>query len=190
MGDHGCSELLVQDTASKLFQTAALLLGNEDDAVSLVEDTMAGVEVDPCADADRARVLMQDYLVRAAIRKLMERDPDSFAVMEGAGSSASCIEDDDLSAAGLSQAQLASLLEGEGRNQLRGWLDHLSAAQRAVFVERAMLGQDNAAIAQNLRAGGKSAAGWTPDTVSEVFRQALCSLATALVHAEVPAHAV
>ena len=37
--------------------------------------------------------------------------------------------------------------------------------------------------AQTLRAGGgESAAGWTPDKVSEAFRQALCSLASSLVH--------
>lgn len=182
MGDYGCNELLVQDTAARLFQTAALLLGNEDEAVSLVEDTMARVEVDPCADAVKARVLMQDYLVQAAVRKWTESDPHSFATKENVGSIASCIEGDDLSAAGLSQAQLASVLEGEGRDQLRSWLDHLSAAQRVVFVAHAMLGKDNAAIAQSLRAGGENAAGWTPDMVSEVFRQALCSLATSLVH--------
>ena len=72
--------------------------------------------------------------------------------------------------------------------QLRGWLEHLPLAQRVVFVERAVLGQDNASTAQNLRAGGgESAAGWTADKVSEVFRQALCSLASSLVHSEVSA---
>jgi hypothetical protein len=47
-----------------------------------------------------------------------------------------------------------------------------------------MLGQDNAATAQTLRtAGGETAAGWTSDKVSDVFRQALCSLANSLAHA-------
>ncbi|HEX3435701.1 MAG TPA: hypothetical protein VHT24_02965 [Pseudacidobacterium sp.] len=185
MGDQGCSELLVQDTAAKLFQTAALLLGNESEAVSLVEEAIAGVEIDPCADGDRAKVLVQEHLVHAAIRKLSEREPESFAVSTtDEGNAGGCIQDDDISAAGLSQEQLGYLLEGEGRGQLRNWLEHLTAAQRAIFVERAMLGQDNATTAENLRTGaGEGAAGWTPEKVSEVFRQALCSLATSLVHA-------
>jgi hypothetical protein len=191
MGDQGCSDLLVQDTAVKLFQTAALLLGDENEAVSLVEETMAAVEVDPCADASKAQILVQDQLIQAAIRKLSQREPGSFAAAATGGGNALCIDGDDLSAAGVSQSQLSRLLEGEGRGQLRGWLEHLPPAQRVVFVQRAVLGQDNTTTAQTLCAGGgESAAGWTPDKVSDIFRQALCSLASSLVHSEVAAQAV
>jgi len=31
--------------------------------------------------------------------------------------------------------------------------------------------------------GGRAAAGWTPEAVRELFRQALCSLASQLIHA-------
>jgi DNA-directed RNA polymerase specialized sigma24 family protein len=192
MGSQGCSEFVVQDTAAKLFQAAALLVGDETEAVNLVEATLAGVEVDPCADADRAQVLVQDHLVQAAIRRLSQREPGSFAVSDETGpATASCIEGDDLTSAGVSQAQLEYLLEGDGRNQLRDWLEHLPAAQRAIFVERAMLGQDNAATAESLRVnGGEGAAGWTPAKVGEVFRHALCSLATSLVHSRAVVHTV
>jgi DNA-directed RNA polymerase specialized sigma24 family protein len=191
MGDQGCSDLLVQDTAVKLFQTAALLLGDENEAVGLVEETMAAVEVDPCADASKAQILVQDQLIQAAIRKLSQREPGSFAAAATGGGNALCIDGDDLSAAGVSQSQLSRLLEGEGRGKLRGWLEHLPLAQRVVFVQKAVLGQDNTTTAQTLRAGGgESAAGWTPDKVSDVFRQALCSLASSLVHSEVAAQAV
>jgi hypothetical protein len=190
MGNQGCSEWIAQDTAAKLFQTAALLLGDEAEAVALVEETIAGVEVDPCADAVNAQMLVQNQLVQAAVQKLSQLEPGSFSVADtGQGSGASCIEGDDLSASGISPEQLSYLLEGEGRQQLRDWLEHLPAALRTVFVERAMLGQDNAATAANLKAGGgESASGWTPERVSEVFRQALCSLATSLIHAGTVAH--
>jgi len=186
MGNQGCSDVLVQDTAVRLFQTAALLLGDGDEAVRLVEETMAGADVDPCADGSQATAVLQNQLVQAAIRELSQRQPGSFVAAETGGGNARCIDDDDLSAAGVSPVQLSQLIEGDGRSQLRDWLEHLPAAQRAVFVERAMLGQDNAATAQTLRvAGGESAAGWTSDKVSDDFRQALCSLANSLAHSEV-----
>jgi DNA-directed RNA polymerase specialized sigma24 family protein len=192
MGNQGCSEWIAQDTAARLFQTAALLLGNESEAVTLVEETIAGVEVDPCADAASGQVLVQNHLVQAAIHKLSQREPSSFAVAAGnQNESASCIEGDDISESGISAAQLSFLLEGEGRQQLRNWLEHLPSAQRTVFVARAMLGQDNAATAASMRAGGgASAAGWSPEKVSDVFRQALCSLATSLIHSGATAQAV
>lgn len=188
MGNQGCSEVLVQDTAARLFQTAALLLGDGDEAVRLVEETMAGAEVDPCAEGSKATAVLQNQLVHAAIRELSQREPGSFAAAETSGGNALCIDDDDLSAAGVSPAQLTELLEGPGRGRLRNWLEHLPPAQRAIFVERAMLGQDNIATAQTLRsAGGEIASGWTSDKVSDVFRQALCSLANSLAHSGIAA---
>ena len=183
MGNQGCSEPLIQDTATKLFQTAALLLGDESEAVQLVEETMSAAEVDPCADGTQAQVVLQNQLVEAAVRTLSGRDPGSFAVAASNTGNPLCIDDDDLSASGVSPAQLSQLLEGGGRGQLRDWLEHLPASQRVIFVERALLKQNNALAAEVLRAGGgENAAGWTPEKVSEAFRQALCSLATSLVH--------
>jgi DNA-directed RNA polymerase specialized sigma24 family protein len=73
------------------------------------------------------------------------------------------------------------MISGPGRRTLRDWLNKLPVAQRAIFVERAILGWDNAAAAASL---SKAAArNWQPRQVSELFRQALCSLATSLVHA-------
>jgi len=47
----GSSLLMAEDTAVQLFQIAALMLGNEQEAVCLVEETVAKVETDPCAEA-------------------------------------------------------------------------------------------------------------------------------------------
>ena len=76
---------------------------------------------------------------------------------------------------------------GEGRGRLRTWLQHLPLAQRAIFVERVVLGHDNTATAETLRSASGTAS-WTPEKVSTVFRQALCSLATSLVHSGAPVH--
>lgn len=182
MGSQGCSDRLVRDTAAKLFQTAAFMVGDGDDAARLVEETLAGAEVDPCADGSQATAVLQNQLVQAAIRELAKRRPGAFTAAETGGGNALCIDDDDLAAAGVSPAQLTQLLD-EGRGQLRDWVEQLTLAQRAVFVERALLGQGNAATAQVLRsAGGETAAGWTADKVSDIFRQALCSLANSLAH--------
>lgn len=182
MGNQGCSDRLVQDTAIRLFQTAAFLLGDGDDAARLVEETLAGAEVDPCAGGSHATGVLQDQLMQAAIRELARRQPGSFAAVGSSGGNTLCIDDDDLAASGVSPAQLSRLLE-EGRSQLRDWIEHLPPAQRAIFVARALLGRDNAATAQTLRsAGGETAAGWTADKVSDIFRQALCSLANSLAH--------
>ena len=43
------SQLTAEDTALHLFQIAALMLGDEQEAVSLVEESVAKVETDPCA---------------------------------------------------------------------------------------------------------------------------------------------
>jgi hypothetical protein len=49
----GASLLMAEDTAVQLFQIAALMLGDEQEAVSLVEETVAQVETDPCAGLRR-----------------------------------------------------------------------------------------------------------------------------------------
>ena len=177
--------LKAQDTALELFQVAALMLGNESEAVALVEETVATTEIDPCADAAAMRRLAQAALIESALSKLSQRDPAAFdaAGEKSDAASATCIESDDLSATGVSQAQLSELIAGGGREQLRQWLGQLPGVQRAIFVQRAVLGQDNVATAERLRKGiGARANGWTAENVSEVFRQALCSLATSLVN--------
>jgi DNA-directed RNA polymerase specialized sigma24 family protein len=122
-------------------------------------------------------------LVEAAVMRLSHADPLAFEAPAGGESAGGCIEDDDLASAGMSADQLAGMLHGPGRGVLREWLNQLPVAQRAIFVERAVLGWDNAAAAASLtKAAARS---WQPRQVSDLFRQALCSLANSLVHATV-----
>jgi DNA-directed RNA polymerase specialized sigma24 family protein len=179
----------VQGTALELFQLAALLLGDQDEAVRLVEETMARTEIDPCADPASARRQARQQVLEGALGRLRQTDPASFAVSgDAAAANNVCVEDEDLSAAGISHAQLTEWLASEGRQDLRDWLRALPAAQRAVFVQRAVLGQGNVATAEAFQASapasdGKGGAGWwTPQAVGELYRLALCSLANSLAH--------
>ncbi len=174
-----------EDAALELFRVAALLLGSESDAVAAVEETVAKVEVDPCADPQRARRESLTKLIRTAIARVESREPHALAPPTGkADHSTTCIETDDLSATGLTTDQISNLLTGSGRAQMRRWLEGLTPALRVVFVLRALLGKSGSAATEYLNDAG--AGRWTPAQVSSVFRDALCSLTGSLVHAVTP----
>jgi len=175
----------VEETAAELYQLAALMLGNEGEAASLVESTVADADVDPCASEEAAVDTARHHLVEAAVARMNEADPGAFAAPPSVSGPALCIEDDDLSAAGISAEQIAELLKGAGNGRdLRNWLDQLPTAQRAIFVQRAVLGWNNDATAASLVNGSGEKLAWSAAQVAETFRQALCSLANSLVHAE------
>ena len=187
-GDCEGGDLKAQDTAVELYKLAALMLGNENEALSLVESTVADVEVDPCAPEDVGVDTARHHLIEAAVARMNQADPKAFAVPVQGDGPVTCIEDDDLSAAGISAAQIAELVSGASGAgsgvRLRAWLDELPLAQRAIFVQRAVLGWDNDATAASLAHGVGAQSKWSAAQVGESFRQALCSLANALVHAE------
>lgn len=189
MVDSPCSGseavLKAEHAAIEMYRFAALMLGSESEALRLVENTVTAFEIDPCADPAAARDLVRDRVLDGALEIMHRQDPASFSEVPAAGPG-TCIEDD--AAAPLSGEEIASLLAGAGRGSLRDWLDRLSQAQRAVFVQRAVLGQDNAAAAKAINRFARPAV-WTADAVGRLFRQALCSLASSLVHAAPEAHA-
>ncbi len=195
MAEAGCGDgSAVQGMAAELFQLASLLVGDEQRALRLIESSLATMEIDPCLDPETANQQARAHVVRGALAQLAAEQPEAFAShaagLHTPGTSDPCIQDDDLQAAGITPAQLRGWLEQQGkpelRRGLREWLESLPVAQRAIFVQRAVLGQGNETAAGLLReAGGAAAGGWTPQTVSETFRQALCSLANSLAHAPV-----
>lgn len=76
------------------------------------------------------------------------------------------------------------MIAGPDRERVRTWLESLPADQRAIFVLRAVAAIPSQETAALLAAhGGPGAAAWTADSAREVFRQALCSLASQLLHA-------
>ena len=86
MSEQDCSEaargqpLMAEDTAVQLFQIAALMLGDEQEAVSLVEETVAKVEADPCAEATVAYAEARSLLVDTAVQRMAGLYPEAFAV--------------------------------------------------------------------------------------------------------------
>ena len=168
-----------ENAAAEMYRFAALMLGDEAEAMSLVESTVAGVEIDPCADPCAAKGLVRERVLDGALEIMHRQDPASFAEPPAADGDGSCIEDD--GTVPLSGAEIAELAAGAGRAPLRDWLRRLSQAQRAVFVQRAVLGSSNADTARAINRHAKPSI-WTAEAVSSLFRQALCSLASALVH--------
>jgi DNA-directed RNA polymerase specialized sigma24 family protein len=170
---------LFESAARELYQTAALFVGDEAEATNLVEETVASVEIDPCADGEAARSIASGDLVHRALARLAVLHP---ARMHPAAAAdlGGCVETDDLSAAGITQEQLDRLLSGGDRARMRNWLEGLGPVERSVFVLRAVLGRTGTQAADLLqRATGDL---WTEAYVGGAYRAALCSLASSLVH--------
>jgi len=152
----------------------------------LVEATVASVDIDPCADPAAAEDLVRERVVQGTLEIMYRQDPVSFATVPSSDPGSVCLEDDDSSP--VSTIEIAELVAGTGRSTFRDWLSRLSQAQRAIFVQRAVLGRTNADTARAINGLARPAL-WTAEAVSSLFRQALCSLASSLVHSAPAAHA-
>jgi len=179
----GEAVLKAENAAVEMYRVAALLLDSEAEALQLVENTVAAVEIDPCSDPCAVKGLVRERVLDGALEIMHRHDPASFADLPAAGPEGSCLEDD--STVPLSAPEISSLVEGAGRGPLREWLSRLSQAQRAVFVQRAVLGRSNADTARAINRNVRPSI-WTAEAVSSLFRQALCSLTSSLLHS-VPA---
>jgi len=148
-----------------------------------VEKAIATAEVSACHEPEVARKSSRRTLILAALPLMRQRDPDSLAAPQGVKPAGNCIDDDDLRAAGVSSEELENMIAGPDRERVRNWLASLPSALRTVFVFRAVAGFTTTETATLLvEHGGLQAAGWTPDAVSQYFRQGLCSLASQLIH--------
>jgi hypothetical protein len=170
--------------AAGLYSLASMLVGEGEDSARLVETAIATAEVSVCHDPVVARKSSRRALCTAALDILEQRSPGSLAALEGLEPAATCIEDDDLDAAGVSSEELERMIAGPDRERVRTWLASLPTAVRTIFVLRAVAGFTTAETAALLKAhGGPRAAGWSGDAVREYFRQGLCSLASQLLQA-------
>jgi hypothetical protein len=175
--------------AAGLYNMASMLVGEGEESVRLVETAVANAEVSNCNDPVEARKGSRWALCDAALEIIEARSPGSLAAPEGLEPAGTCIEDDDLDAAGVSGEELERMIAGPDRDRVRKWLESLPTAVRTVFVLRAVAGFTAAETAELLAEhGGPKAAGWTADGVRGFFRQGLCSLASQLLQATVASH--
>ena len=177
-------DAMIDLIAAGLYTIASMLVGEGEESVRLVETAVANTEVASSSDATVARRSSRLALCEAALEHLAGRDAKSLAAPEGLEHAVTCIEDDDLDAAGVSRAEFDRIMAGPGRGRVRTWLAGLPVAMRTIFVLRAVAGFTAAeTAAMFVSHGGPAAAGWTPDAVRELFRQGLCSLASQLIQA-------
>lgn len=179
----GWDELL-EKIAGELYRISSMLLGEGEESIRLIENVVANVDIPSCSNQGEARHRARLLLAAEAIAFLQERDSASFTTPAEDSGPVSCIEDDDLDAAGVTPAELEQMITGPERHRLRDWLESLPVSLRAIFVLRAVAGLSSPEVAGLLAEhGGKTAQDWTPDAVRSSFRQALCSLASQLIHA-------
>ena len=170
--------------AAGLYNMASMLVGEGEDSIRLVETAVERAEISTAKGPNQARMNSRRALCTAAIELIAERNPGSLAAPEGLQHATTCIDDDDLESAGISHAELETMLAGPNRQNVRKWIESLPTETRVIFVLRAVAGftaEETATILSEH--GGKSAEGWNAEAVREIFRQGLCSLASQLIHA-------
>jgi len=179
-GWEGVLERIAADT----YRVASMLLGEGEEAIGLIERVVAQLDVRASSGPAEARHNSRLLIASDAIAILAQRDAAALASPVDDVGPASCIEDDDLEAAGVTPDELEQMISGPEAHRLRNWLEGLSVSLRVIFVLRAVAGLSSQEIAGLLAEhGGEAAKGWTPDAVRAAFRQAICSLASQLIHA-------
>ncbi len=177
-------DALFDRIAASLYSLASMLVGEGEESVRLVETAIATADIGSCSSPLEGRKSSRLALARAAIAAIERRHPGSLTAPASSAIRSSCMEDDDLEAAGTSAEELEHMLAGPDRDLFRDWLAQLPTAVRTVFVLRAVAGFTAPETAALIAASaGSTAARWTRESVRAVFRQGLCSLASQLLHA-------
>ena len=172
--------------AAGLYSLASMLVGEGEDSITLVETAVANTEVSTGTEPEGTRRNSRRALAEAAVDMLAQREPGSLAAPEGLEAAQTCIGDEDLDAAATAREELERMMSGPDRDRVRNWLESLPTSLRTIFVLRAVAGFPAPEVAELLVShGGPLAHGWSPEAVRELFRQALCSLASQLIHAGV-----
>ncbi len=181
----------VDQVAGELYQLAALLLGDQDAAVTVVEESLASVQADPCVDEQAALREIRSRVVECALARMEAATPG--ALHAGPATEQVCCEwkAEEQAPAPVADANsaqpwiLASGSEAIVRRphtlQMRTWLEALAPATRAVFVLRGLLRYDDTRAADLLsRERSGAAYRWTAREVKRTYQDALCALGNLL----------
>jgi hypothetical protein len=178
------NDVLLDGIAAGLYHFTSMLLGESEETIGIVEQVVTRIDLHT---AETIQVVTNNARLDAAARAvalLAHRNPSAFAAPVEDSGPASCIEDEELDAAGVSRAELERMLTSSDQQHLRGWLESLPDSLRVIFVLRAVAGASSPEVAGLLAEyGGPQAQNWTPGAVGATFRQGLCSLASQLLHA-------
>ena len=177
-------DAMIDVIAAGMYSMASMLVGEGEDSIRLVETAIAKVDLPKGADAIQARHSSRKALCIAAVELIESRNPGSLAAPAWLQHASTCIEDDDLESAGISHAELENMLAGPNRQNVKNWIESLATEIRVIFVMRAVAGLSAGETASILAEhGGPGAQTWNTESVREIFRQGLCSLASQLIHA-------
>jgi DNA-directed RNA polymerase specialized sigma24 family protein len=172
--------------AAGLYTLASMLVGEGEESVQLVELAISTAPASAASDPAEGRRICRSMLCGAAIEVLARRDAGALAAPQKLQPGGGCIDNDDLDAAAESRLEFERLIAGPERQRVRNWLAELRPDLRTVFVLRVAAGFNAQETADLIAThGGSQAAGWTPEAVREIFRQALCSLASQVLQATV-----
>ena len=170
--------------AAGMYSIASMLVGEGEDSIRLVETAVANADLGSGQEPAAARKNSRLALCAAALDTISARHAQALAAPHGLEHAVTCIEDDDLDAADVSNDEFEQLISGPDRDRVRNWLESLPADMRTIFVLRAVAALSTSETANLLRVhGGPQASGWTSDAVRELFRQGLCSLASHVLQA-------
>jgi len=170
--------------AAGMYSIASMLVGEGEDSIRLVETAVANADLGSGQEPAAARKNSRLALCSAALDMISARNAQALAAPHGLEHAVTCIEDDDLDAADVSNNEFEQLISGPDRDRVRNWLESLPADMRTIFVLRAVAALSTSETANLLRVrGGPQASGWTSDAVRELFRQGLCSLASHVLQA-------
>lgn len=179
-------ESVFEQIAAGLYTLASMLVGEGEESVRLVEIAISTAPASAADDPIEGRRICRRALCGAAIELLARRDAAALAAPKNLQSGGGCIDNDDLDAAAESRLEFERMIAGPERRRVRDWLAALRPDLRTVFVLRVAAGFSAEETAELIAAhGGPQAVGWTAEAVREIFRQALCSLASQVLQATV-----
>ncbi len=132
-----------------------------------MENTVATVEIDPCADPRAAKGLVRERVLDGALAIMHRQDPASFGDLPPVEPGSGCIEDD--GSAALSGEQLSELMTGAGRGPLRRLAESADSGAARGIRAAGGPGPDQCRHGQGHQSDARPAV-WTAEAVGSLLQ--------------------